>query len=420
MATTKPAAKATKQAASAAPAPAADEVVAGSSVKFLGYAADVPEEERFLTEGEVYTVSEIGEPAEDGTGVAVITIDNPSFNPKKKESDSNPKSISIDVFFDEIELVEGEAEAEAEAEGEAEGEAEAEAAAPAAKTTAKATTKPAAKSTAAKTTGKPAVKATAKPAAKTSAKQEKAADEPPVDKYADLTEDAEDADILAMVKDAENLNDLALELVDEQSNTEYRLGGVLFHVRRTKSYEELDERYKENKGFELFVNEVLGIEYRKAMYLVDIYYKFNKFKIPSEKVSELGWTKASRIAAVMTDDNASDLVELADNSSLSELTESIKTTYSKNAGSGSGSGAKRKTAFKFKLFEDKAAHIEFIMTTAMKNLGLKTLDDAFEHIVGEWGAEHLGEDAQANTEQPATKATAKPASKAASKVRAKA
>lgn len=410
MATTKPAAKATKQAAAAAPAPAADEVVAGSSVKFLGYAADVPEEERFLTEGEVYTVSEIGEPAEDGTGVAVITIDNPSFNPKKKESDTNPKSISIDVFFDEIELVDGEAEAGGEVGGEAEGEAEA--AAPAAK--------PAAKTTAAKTTGKPAVKATAKPAAKTPAKQEKAADEPPVDKYADLTEDAEDADILAMVKDAENLNDLALELVDEQSNTEYRLGGVLFHVRRTKSYEELDERYKENKGFELFVNEVLGIEYRKAMYLVDIYYKFNKFKIPSEKVAELGWTKASRIAAVMTDDNAADLVELADNSSLSELTESIKTTYSKNAGSGSGSGAKRKTAFKFKLFEDKAAHIEFIMTTAMKNLGMKTLDDAFEHIVGEWGAEHLGEDAQANTEQPAAKATGKPASKAAAKVRAKA
>ena len=401
----------------------------GSEVVFNGYADDVPEDQRLLVEGDTYTVAEVN-PEEESIAVS---IDNPDFNPKKKESDENSKTILVDVFYDEVEAAEAE-----------------EAPAPKAKTAAKAPAKTAAKgkakaaepeeaeedpedapeeeaeeAPATKAKAKPAAKGkattkeAAKPAAKGKAKVDAKAKGKPApkkevveeDKYPAL--DSEDEEITSLIEDAD-LIELAEELVEDSAALDYKLGGVLYHVRLSKAYQDLDDKYKENGGFGLFLKERLNVEYRKAMYLIDIYYKFNQFGIDAAKVQELGWTKCAKIAAVMTDDNAEELVELAEGSSVSELSDTIKESYSEVGGKKEAGEKRKKLTIKLRLWDDQATAVNSVLAEVQSSMGFKDPADAFEHIIMEWAAEHDVAVAKPKAEKKAkTEAKAKSSRRAA-------
>ncbi len=435
----------------------------GDKVIFKGYEETPEDGADLLVEGNEYEVAEVNK--EDGS-VAVI-VDNPDFNPKKKESESNARTILTDIFFEELELPKGskakpaaktpakgkakaeepEDDADEEGEEDADGEDEAEEE-PAPKAKTKAPAKTAAKAAPAKGKAKPkaeepedepeegdegedgdeeepapkkaaAKKAPAKAAAKTPAKKAAAESKAPVkskakakakeeeaeesdDPYGDLDEEQEDQEILGLVNDAEDILELARETVEETSALEYKLGGVLFHVRKSGAYEELDERYTEKGGFALYLLEQLNIEYRKAMYLVDIYYKWNKFGLEPEKVAQIGWAKAAKIAAVMDEDTAEELIELAENNTVADLVDHIKTTYKEVGGT---KGEKKVIKlFKFKLAESAGIAVEEVLQSVAAGMGLKNLDEAFEHIVMEWSTEHP-------IEAPAKKVSGKAATK---------
>lgn len=435
----------------------------GDKVVFKGYEETPEDGADLLVEGNEYEVAEVNK--EDGS-VAVI-VDNPDFNPKKKESESNARTILTDIFFEELELPKGskakpaaktpakgkakaeepEDDADEEGEEDADGEDEAEEE-PAPKAKTKAPAKTAAKAAPAKGKAKPkaeepedepeegdegedgdeeepapkkaaAKKAPAKAAAKTPAKKAAAKSKAPVkskakakakeeeaeesdDPYGDLDEEQEDQEILGLVNDAEDILELARETVEETSALEYKLGGVLFHVRKSGAYKELDERYAEKGGFALYLLEQLNIEYRKAMYLVDIYYKWNKFGLEPEKVAQIGWAKAAKIAAVMDEDTAEELIELAENNTVADLVDHIKTTYKEVGGT---KGEKKVIKlFKFKLAESAGIAVEEVLQSVAAGMGLKNLDEAFEHIVMEWSTEHP-------IEAPAKKVSGKAATK---------
>lgn len=435
----------------------------GDKVIFKGYEETPEDGADLLVEGNEYEVAEVNK--EDGS-VAVI-VDNPDFNPKKKESESNARTILTDIFFEELELPKGskakpaaktpakgkakaeepEDDADEEGEEDADGEDEAEEE-PAPKAKTKAPAKTAAKAAPAKGKAKPkaeepedepeegdegedgdeeepapkkaaAKKAPAKAAAKTPAKKAAAKSKAPVkskakakakeeeaeesdDPYGDLDEEQEDQEILGLVNDAEDILELARETVEETSALEYKLGGVLFHVRKSGAYKELDERYAEKGGFALYLLEQLNIEYRKAMYLVDIYYKWNKFGLEPEKVAQIGWAKAAKIAAVMDEDTAEELIELAENNTVADLVDHIKTTYKEVGGT---KGEKKVIKlFKFKLAESAGIAVEEVLQSVAAGMGLKNLDEAFEHIVMEWSTEHP-------IEAPAKKVSGKAATK---------
>lgn len=345
-----------------------DLVANESVIRFNGYSPETPEEEQLLEEGGEYTVVEVDE----GDDKVIVSIDNPSFNSKKRVSTNNPETVEVEVFSEEFAVVEEEPVKEKPATRRAKAST---AKAPAAKPKAKAKTK--AKSTKA-TSRKPAAKAAA-------AKAEEEAEE---DNIPALIND-EDPDIAELVAEAEDILELALELAEESAANDYRLGGVLYHVRLDKAYEELDERYQEKGGFQLYVKERLNIEYRKAMYLCSIYVAANTFGISSDKIAAMGWTKAAKISEVMTEENADDLVELAENNTVSDLAENIKVRYKEVGGT---KGDKRKmTIFKFNSFEDQADAIKATLegcALAMGFKGSRALSEAFEYIVVEWGAEH--------------------------------
>ena len=127
----------------------------------------------------------------------------------------------------------------------------------------------------------------------------------------------------------------------------------LYHVLQSKAYQSVDERYKEKGGFVTYLKEQLSTGYRKAMYLIDCYISGNKFlKNPSEAMGLIGWTKMSKIVAVMNADNATELVDLAKEKSVYDLSEAITTSY-KEVGGVAGE-RRKKITFKFRLWEDQA------------------------------------------------------------------
>ena len=408
-------AAAAKAAPAKAPTPTYE---VGDKVVFNGYGPDVAQTDQVLTPGMVYEVSDIVDDER-----VVVEADNPDYNPKKKQSESNPKRILADAYFEEVSPAPEEDESAAEEEGvdddgvddepeEVDDEPEEvveekkparSVAAKTTTTTTKTTTKAAAPATtkAAPATAKTAA---AKPAAKTTAQAKagtkaataaKAKAKPALAKKAepeidpDLKPlDHEDEDILALVAESEDLLELAQELVEDASSIEYRLGGVLHHIRISGAYKTLDPRYAENGGFALYAEETLSCGYRKARYLINIYRAFCTCGIDGAKVQELGWTKCAKIAAVMTEENAEELVELASSHSVTELIENIKTSYVKTGEGGEATPRTKKVTFKFGLLQDAATGVEEILVNTQKRLGLKSLALVFEHIVMEWAAEH--------------------------------
>lgn len=419
----------------------------GRKVVFVGFSdgSDDIEQAHLLEEGEVYEIVKVV-PEEGGNqAMAEIGAPNPEFDDSKRPSKKNPKLITFTVFGDEVSL-DGVMEDE-HVEPEAVGEEETvEEPAPAPKKTTstkkappkkkaatkkaapkagatknaapkkKAATKPAVefdqeeldrtenepaltKKTAPKKKGTvkksatkkaatkkaPAKKGASKAVTKSKKKNDDADNQYDEDKVLILTEEEEDQDILALVREADDLIDLAQAEIHEASLTEFKLGGILYHVKRSKQWKDAEEsKYDRKGGWGDFISEVLGMEYRKAMYLIDIYTKFNKYGIPAEQAARMGWTKASVVAAVMTADNAEDLTEDALNQSVADLKETAKEYRNKPAAQ-----VARKQTFKFRLSEDAAAAVTNYLELAKAALGHKDEGELFEHIVTEWATEHL-------------------------------
>lgn len=413
----KPAASA-KKAAAAAPAPEPEveatevELAEGTPIKFLGYGADVPEDQQFLVPDEVYEIAGFTEPngAEgdadyDAGGAPYVLIENPDFNAKKKESDTNPKSIAIPVYDGEYEVVEGEAVEEA-----VEEVAEEVAPAPAAKAP-----------TAGKAVGKTATKKVAAAPAP-AAEPEAAAEEAAEDELPEL--EGEDEEVLALINGETHIIQVAQELEAAAATSEYRLGGVLYHIKRNKSYLEVEggaERYGEKGGFELFLQDYFNIEYRKTMYLIDIYVAFTQAQIenPAEAVAAMGWTKASKIARPMMEnvEGAADLIELANNNTVSDLSTAIKESVTVG-GTREGGTKVTRTTLKLRLLEQDGVNANAILEAVKSAQGHKDIGESFMFIVNDWASNNMPATSKAAAAPKATKAVGK-AAPAAKKVAAK-
>lgn len=402
-----------------------DDLVAGEYVVFLGYGEGAtPEEgEPVLTEGEVYPISSLPVEAEDEQGMYMtgfyLRSPNPDFDETKRENkNSNPRYLELEAMGDEIRPATDEEVAEAGEEVVQEEETEAPAK-PAAKTSAKTAAK-----TAAKPAAKTATKATAKakeeaeePVAeekkKPVAKKPTAAERKKAEAEAKAAEEAaaraaeeaeaqaqsggdaegeelenEDPAVLALIANGDLIS-VAAELESEISNREWELGGVLHHIHITKAYmdEEVDghEQYAESGGFKLFLQEYYNIDYRKAMCLIQIYREFTKAGIenPGQRVAEIGWTKAAKIAPKIAEGGeADDLIELASTNSVKDLSLAI-TEHTQQAGTGEGERLKY-VSLKFRFPENDAAVVNDALALATQHLGLPDDATALMHILSEW------------------------------------
>jgi len=76
--------------------------------------------------------------------------------------------------------------------------------------------------------------------------------------------------------------------------------------------------------FEEYCVAELDVQYRKAMYFVEIWDKVKSLNLPQGKVAKLGWTKMKDIVAVISEENAKEWLEKAEKMSSRELTEAVK------------------------------------------------------------------------------------------------
>lgn len=371
-----------------APAAKTEEVVkAGAFVTFLGYGDDVKEEERVLEQDKDY---EVLETTDNGY---VVKFENPDFDSKKKEDpEKNPKTLETEVFTSEVKLSETQPEvASAKA--------------------APATTK---------VKGGKAVKGKAEKAPKeVKAKAPKAPKEPKppkevVDDLPDLSADQEDPDVLAIVDESEDLVATAQDLEGNIGKNEYHLGGVLYHIKKSKSYQDLNPAYKENLGWANFLKDYMNIDYRKAMNLIDIYVTFSTLGIenPAEQVAKIGWTKASKITSPMREDGANpdELLTLASENTVADLVTSIK--EQKVEVGGTKGEMKKRITMKFRFFEEEGTGLVAIIQKAKQDHGLTDDDAALAFILEDWASSQGGGEAKDAPQQSAapvgTKATAKP------------
>jgi hypothetical protein len=100
-------------------------------------------------------------------------------------------------------------------------------------------------------------------------------------------------------------------LMHQYEETYFNLAEALYEVRSKKLYRHLDEKYE---TFELYV-ESLGVEYRKARYLVRLWWWFgieqNKNPKLLEGAVEIGWTKSAELVGVIDGRNAGRWFKLA-------------------------------------------------------------------------------------------------------------
>jgi hypothetical protein len=146
--------------------------------------------------------------------------------------------------------------------------------------------------------------------------------------------------------------ELVGELVDSGGVNEFRLGGVLARILSQSEGEGGEEWLDGSASFKELVDEKFGFQYRKAMYLIDIYTNLVEKQIPWDSVSEVGWTKLKDLAKVLTVKNVDAWVTRANKMTVMQLQEAIKKSQNKG-GDASEKETSAVTTLTFKLHQDQ-------------------------------------------------------------------
>ena len=205
--------------------------------------------------------------------------------------------------------------------------------------------------------------------------------------------DGEDQDIVALVEDSDDICALAKECLEDSAMMEWRLGGVLHHVRESKAYEALSDSYVGKGGFERYCVNDLGVHYRKARYLINIYVEFTNAGIGANELARIGWTKARNLVKVIDEENAQELLTLAENNTVDSLIDEIK-IMEEDADPNATAPAKetvKKMSMKFNYYEDQASFIASSLAQIMEQEGLDTEAEALYSALTRYMTELFGE-----------------------------
>lgn len=174
--------------------------------------------------------------------------------------------------------------------------------------------------------------------------------------------------------------DAAKSLIEQVERTYYMLGGVLAHIYKEGSHKSLG--YDGKRGFADYVEAELGIQYRKAMYLISIYEYFRALGVDENRLAEIGWSKAKELVNRATPENFDELVNFAKENTRDELIAFLK---QQNVSDGSGEGGSvKKSKLTFSLFADQAEGVLRAIDAAKSMVGSDDPNQALEYICAEW------------------------------------
>jgi len=177
-------------------------------------------------------------------------------------------------------------------------------------------------------------------------------------------------------------------LVNRSEQTDFTLGGVLHNIYVTGAFKTIG--YDGKRGFSDYVETELGVQYRKARYLISIYTTFAQvFRakgITEDDLLKLGWAKAKELARVPVNKLVEDydkLIAMAvdKEKSRDQLTSYIKENYEVVQREETA----KAITFTFRLVADAAEMVKGGIDKAKKLVGEDADENkALEYIVGDW------------------------------------
>lgn len=190
-------------------------------------------------------------------------------------------------------------------------------------------------------------------------------------------------------KAGDNIVGAINDLYENVQRSYLNMGGLLAHVYHDGVY--VEEGYEKGKeGFSKFVEERLKCGARKAFDLIHVYMRLSNVKdLDFAQIERIGYAKMAIAAGAITDENVSEVLELAEETAASELRDAINNAYERSTGGGGGGARVKRTTYRFKLFEDQAEGVNFVLDKAQKQLGLPSPDATFEHIVMTFARDNL-------------------------------
>lgn len=179
----------------------------------------------------------------------------------------------------------------------------------------------------------------------------------------------------------------ARELVNRSEETYFTLGGVLSTIYRQNIFKSLG--FDGKRGFADYTAADLGINYRKAMYLLEIYEQFTALGLDETRLAAIGWSKAKELTKHATAENIEELLGHAAAMTRTDLQAHIARTFVSNgdgtAGTAGTAGTStEKTTLKFSLFADQGRTVERALNVAKGQASIEDLNQALEYICGEW------------------------------------
>lgn len=144
---------------------------------------------------------------------------------------------------------------------------------------------------------------------------------------------------------------MAPELIDATGANDFKLGGVLAKIQEEGWWEGGDY-----ESFKAYVEGVLGLQYRKSMYLINIYDKLVDAGVSWSDVAGIGWSKLRFIVNHLTAKNAGKWAKRCAKMNALEIQDYVKQL---EAGKSSGKGDESEptvtsvSTMSFKVHEDQ-------------------------------------------------------------------
>jgi len=205
------------------------------------------------------------------------------------------------------------------------------------------------------------------------------------------------ASVKAAMAEAGGLIEAVEKLIEKSSATDFTIGGLLAKIEETAAFEALVDEYgvsrygTGHRGFGKFVEDHLGMKYRKAKYLTSIYRVCADRGITEKQLAGIGWSKIKEALGALSDSDADvdEILEEAKNLSFDEFKAAMRKKVIDGGGRVHGNTKADQVNFSFRLFNDKAALLSDALASAKSTLGIEGDDvvansQALDHIVTEW------------------------------------
>ena len=179
-------------------------------------------------------------------------------------------------------------------------------------------------------------------------------------------------------------NDMLLaakQLAISVEQTFISLGGVLSHIDAVGAHVALG--YTGNNGFATYMENELGLRYRKGRYLIQIYNAACKLGLDEAAVARIGWSKMKEIVSLLDETNKDELIAYAEGHTREDLVAFIRTSSVRSNSTDQNTRTK-KTRLTFDLYQDAEGVLRALAAAQLTIGDGATPEQGLTLIASEW------------------------------------